>query len=625
MATKFYKEEGGAAARPEAEAKAEGGGHDLGLIRNFSIIAHIDHGKTTLSDRLLELTGAVAKREQRDQLLDDMDLERERGITIKAHPVTMKYRARDGKTYEFNFIDTPGHVDFSYEVSRSLAACEGALLVVDATQGVEAQTVAHAFLAASTHVKIIPVLNKTDMPAADPAAVEHQIEDIFAIPREECYHVSAKTGVGVAEVLEALVAKVPAPKSERPEEVRALVFDSEYDTFRGGVIYVRMFDGSIRRGDRIRLMGSGKDYEVQEVGIFNPKLQPAAELRAGQVGYLMANIKNTAEILVGDTMTSAKKPTEHPLPGFKAMHPMVFTGLYPIDADDYEKLKYSLEKLALNDSSFQYTTESSVALGFGFRCGFLGLLHMEIVQERLRREYDCDIIATYPGVVYRVRMNGGAVKEIDNPVFLPDPTEIEAIEEPIVKMFLICLGEQIGDMMKLVMDKRGTIDRTESLDTKRVMLTCTMPLNEILIDFHDRLKSLSRGYASMDYEEAGYREDDLVKMDILVHGDPVEAFSCIVHRDKAEARGRQICEVLVDLIPPQQFSIAIQAAIGAKIIARTTVRAYRKDVTAKCYGGDITRKRKLLEKQKEGKKRMKQFGKVGIPQEAFIAVLKTKT
>ena len=625
MATKFYKEEGGAAARPEAEAKAEGGGHDLGLIRNFSIIAHIDHGKTTLSDRLLELTGAVAKREQRDQLLDDMDLERERGITIKAHPVTMKYRARDGKTYEFNFIDTPGHVDFSYEVSRSLAACEGALLVVDATQGVEAQTVAHAFLAASTHVKIIPVLNKTDMPAADPAAVEHQIEDIFAIPREECYHVSAKTGVGVAEVLEALVAKVPAPKSERPEEVRALVFDSEYDTFRGGVIYVRMFDGAIRRGDRIRLMGSGKDYEVQEVGIFNPKLQPAAELRAGQVGYLMANIKNTAEILVGDTMTSAKKPTEHPLPGFKAMHPMVFTGLYPIDADDYEKLKYSLEKLALNDSSFQYTTESSVALGFGFRCGFLGLLHMEIVQERLRREYDCDIIATYPGVVYRVRMNGGAVKEIDNPVFLPDPTEIEAIEEPIVKMFLICLGEQIGDMMKLVMDKRGTIDRTESLDTKRVMLTCTMPLNEILIDFHDRLKSLSRGYASMDYEEAGYREDDLVKMDILVHGDPVEAFSCIVHRDKAEARGRQICEVLVDLIPPQQFSIAIQAAIGAKIIARTTVRAYRKDVTAKCYGGDITRKRKLLEKQKEGKKRMKQFGKVGIPQEAFIAVLKTKT
>ncbi len=624
MAMKFYRENEEGAPAPAGPAAPAGPVHDLSRIRNFSIIAHIDHGKTTLSDRLLELTGAVAKRDQRDQLLDDMDLERERGITIKAHPVTMKYQARDGRMYEFNFIDTPGHVDFSYEVSRSLAACEGALLVVDATQGVEAQTVAHAFLAAANHVKIIPVLNKTDMTAADPETVERQIEDIFAIPREECFRVSAKTGAGVAEVLEALVARIPPPKSPHPDELRALVFDSEYDTFRGGMIYVRMFDGSIRRGDRIRLMGTGKDYEVQEVGIFNPKPQPVEALQAGQVGYFLANIKNTAEILVGDTITSARNPTAHPLAGFKAMHPMVFTGLYPIDADDYEKLKYSLEKLALNDSSFQYQIESSVALGFGFRCGFLGLLHMEIVQERLRREYDCDIIATYPGVVYRVRMNDGTVKEVDNPVFLPDPTEFEAIEEPIVRLFLICLGEQIGDMMKLVMDKRGSIDRTETLDAKRVMLTCTMPLNEILIDFHDRLKSLSRGYASMDYEHAGYREDDLVKLDILVHGEAVEAFSCIVHRDKAEARGRQICEVLVDLIPPQQFAIAIQAAIGAKIIARTTVRAYRKDVTAKCYGGDITRKRKLLEKQKEGKKRMKQFGKVGIPQEAFIAVLKSK-
>ena len=624
MAMKFYRENEEGAPAPAGPAAPAGPVHDLSRIRNFSIIAHIDHGKTTLSDRLLELTGAVAKRDQRDQLLDDMDLERERGITIKAHPVTMKYQARDGRMYEFNFIDTPGHVDFSYEVSRSLAACEGALLVVDATQGVEAQTVAHAFLAAANHVKIIPVLNKTDMTAADPETVERQIEDIFAIPREECFRVSAKTGAGVAEVLEALVARIPPPKSPHPDELRALVFDSEYDTFRGGMIYVRMFDGSIRRGDRIRLMGTGKDYEVQEVGIFNPKPQPVEALQAGQVGYFLANIKKTAEILVGDTITSARNPTAHPLAGFKAMHPMVFTGLYPIDADDYEKLKYSLEKLALNDSSFQYQIESSVALGFGFRCGFLGLLHMEIVQERLRREYDCDIIATYPGVVYRVRMNDGTVKEVDNPVFLPDPTEVEAIEEPIVRLFLICLGEQIGDMMKLVMDKRGSIDRTETLDAKRVMLTCTMPLNEILIDFHDRLKSLSRGYASMDYEHAGYREDDLVKLDILVHGEAVEAFSCIVHRDKAEARGRQICEVLVDLIPPQQFAIAIQAAIGAKIIARTTVRAYRKDVTAKCYGGDITRKRKLLEKQKEGKKRMKQFGKVGIPQEAFIAVLKSK-
>ncbi len=624
MATKFYREDGDGPAETPVPAAPAGPGQELARIRNFSIIAHIDHGKTTLSDRLLELTESVAMRDRRDQLLDDMDLERERGITIKAHPVTMKYKARDGRTYEFNFIDTPGHVDFSYEVSRSLSACEGALLVVDATQGVEAQTVAHAFLAAANQVKIIPVLNKTDMAAADPDTVEQQIEDIFAIPRDECFRVSAKTGGGVAAVLEALVERIPPPESKHPGEVRALVFDSEYDTFRGGVIYVRMFDGAIRRGDRIRMMGTGKDYEVKEVGVFTPKLLPVDVLDAGQVGYLMANIKNTAEIQVGDTVTAARQPTTHPLAGFKAMHPMVFTGLYPIDADDYEKLKYSLEKLALNDSSFQYQTESSVALGFGFRCGFLGLLHMEIVQERLRREYDCDIIATYPGVVYRVRMNDGAVKEVDNPVFLPDPTEYEAIEEPVVKMFLICLGEQIGDMMKLVMDKRGVIDRTESLDAKRVMLTCTMPLNEILIDFHDRLKSLSRGYASMDYEEAGYREDDLVKLDILVHGDAVEAFSCIVHRDKAEARGRQICEVLVDLIPPQQFSIAIQAAIGAKIIARTTVRAYRKDVTAKCYGGDITRKRKLLEKQKEGKKRMKQFGKVGIPQEAFIAVLKTK-
>ncbi len=624
MATKFHRENEDGAPERAAPVAPAGAGHDLSLIRNFSIIAHIDHGKTTLSDRLLELTGAVAKRDQRDQLLDDMDLERERGITIKAHPVTMKYAARDGRTYEFNFIDTPGHVDFSYEVSRSLAACEGALLVVDATQGVEAQTVAHAFLAAANHVKIIPVLNKTDMAAADPETVARQIEDIFAIAREECFHVSAKTGAGVAEVLEALVERIPPPKSERPGELRALVFDSEYDTFRGGIIYVRLFDGAIRRGDRVRLMGAGKDFEVQEVGLFNPKPQPTEALQAGQVGYFLANIKNTAEIQIGDTVTAARTPTEHPLTGFKAMHPMVFTGLYPIDADDYEKLKYALEKLSLNDSSFQYTTESSVALGFGFRCGFLGLLHMEIVQERLRREYDCDIIATYPGVIYRVRMHDGTVKEVDNPVFLPDPTEFEAIEEPIVKLFLICLGEQIGDMMKLVMDKRGTIDRTETLDHKRVMLTCTMPLNEILIDFHDRLKSLSRGYASMDYEQVGYREDDLVKLDILVHGDVVEAFSCIVHRDKAEARGRQICEVLVDLIPPAQFAIAVQAAIGAKIIARTTVRAFRKDVTAKCYGGDISRKRKLLEKQKEGKKRMKQFGKVGIPQEAFIAVLKAK-
>ena len=627
MAEKFHREtdlDGPAPAAPAPAASPVPAATDLSLIRNFSIIAHIDHGKTTLSDRLLELTGAIPKRDQRDQLLDDMDLERERGITIKAHPVTMNYRARDGKTYEFNFIDTPGHVDFSYEVSRSLAACEGALLVVDSTQGVEAQTVAHAFLAAAHNVRIIPVLNKTDMPAADPEGVARQIEDIFAIPADEDFSVSAKTGAGVPDVLEALVERIPPPKSEHPGEVRALVFDSEYDTFRGGIIYVRMFDGAIRKGDRIRLLGTGKDYEIQEVGVFNPKLSPQPLLGPGQVGYLMANIKNAAEIKIGDTVTSARAPTPHPLSGFQAMHPMVFTGLYPIDADDYEKLKFSLEKLSLNDSSFQYQNESSVALGFGFRCGFLGLLHMEIVQERLRREYDCNIIATYPGVIYRVHLKDGSLKEIDNPVFLPDPTEIDSIEEPVVRAFLICMGDQIGDMMKLVMDKRGSLEKTESLDAKRVMLTCILPLNEILIDFHDRLKSISRGYASMDYEPAGYRPDDLVKLDILVHGEVVEAFSCIVHRTKAEARGRQICEILVDIIPPQQFAIAIQAALGAKIIARTTVRPFRKDVTAKCYGGDVSRKRKLLEKQKEGKKRMKQFGKVSIPQEAFIAVLKSK-
>ena len=626
MGTTFHREGEAAPAAPAAQAPASGdvGGIDLAHIRNFSIIAHIDHGKTTLSDRLLELTGAVAKRDQRDQLLDDMDLERERGITIKSHPVTMKYRAANGEDYEFNFIDTPGHVDFSYEVSRSLAACEGALLVVDSTQGVQAQTVAHAFLTDGMGLKMIPVLNKTDMPAADPATVAHQLEDLFAIPADECFNVSAKTGAGVPAVLEALVQRLPPPKSEYPGELRALVFDSEYDTFRGGIVYVRMFDGVIRKGDRVRLLGSGKDYEVQEVGVFDPKLRPTAALSAGQVGYVIANIKHATEIQIGDTVTSARMPTDHPLPGFKAMHPMVFTGLYPIDGDDYEKLKFSLEKLQLNDSSFQFQNESSVALGFGFRCGFLGLLHMEIVQERLRREYDCDIIATYPGVVYHVYMNDGSMKEVDNPIYLPDPTEIDRIEEPLVRAFLICMGDQIGDMMKLVMDKRGTIEKTESLDAKRVMLTCMMPLNEILIDFHDKLKSLSRGYASMDYEHAGYRADQLVKLDILVHGEVVEAFSCIVHKDKAEARGRQICEILVDIIPPQQFAIAIQAAIGAKIIARTTVRPFRKDVTAKCYGGDITRKRKLLEKQKEGKKRMKQFGKVGIPQEAFIAVLKTK-
>lgn len=596
---------------------------ELSHIRNFCIIAHIDHGKSTLADRMLELTATIEKRQFRDQVLDDMDLERERGITIKAHPVTMMYKARDGKTYEFNLIDTPGHVDFSYEVSRSLAACEGALLVVDATQGVEAQTVAHTFLAAEQGVTIIPVINKIDLPNSNVEEVKKQIEDVLAIPTHDSFCVSAKTGEGVAEVLEALVARVPPPKTDPGAGTRALVFDSEYDAFRGVEVYLRVVDGGINKGDIVRLMGTGRDYEVKEVGRFTPKPVSTGALGSGEVGYLVGNIKNAAEIRIGDTMTKAQRPAAQALPGFTEFHPMVFTGLYPVDAGDYEKLKSSMEKLALNDSAFVYQPETSVALGFGFRCGFLGLLHMEIVQERLRREYDLNIIATYPGVIYHVFLHGGEMIEIDNPVRLPDPTKIEHIEEPVVTMYVICQNETIGDVLQIVMDKRGEVQKTESLDTRRVMLTCRVPLNEIVIDFHDRLKSVSRGYASMDYEPAGYQQSDLIRLDILVHSEIVEAFSCIIHRAKAQARGRQMCESLKELIPPQMFSIAIQAAINKKIVARETVRAFRKDVTAKCYGGDVTRKRKLLERQKEGKRRMKQVGSVSIPQEAFIQVLKT--
>jgi len=597
---------------------------DLSIIRNFCIIAHIDHGKSTLADRMLELTGSIDRREFRDQMLDDMDLERERGITIKAHPVTMRYTARDGKTYQFNLIDTPGHVDFSYEVSRSLSACEGAILVVDATQGVEAQTVAHTYLASEQGIIIIPVINKIDLPNSNPEETIKQIEDILATPVEDDLRVSAKTGEGVGPVLEAIVSRIPPPKTEVAMGTRALVFDSEYDAFRGVVVYLRVKDGEISAGETIRLMGTGRDYDVKEVGVFRPKPISVPMLKAGEVGYVIANIKNASEIHIGDTMTKAKRPSTVPLPGFKPFHPMVFTGLYPVDAGDYDKLKASLEKLILNDSAFVYQAETSVALGFGFRCGFLGLLHMEIVQERLRREYSLDIIATYPGVVYKVYMKSGDVLEIDNPVHLPDLTKIEKMEEPVVDLFIICQNECIGDMLQLVMEKRGEVQKTDSLDTRRVMLTCRVPLNEILVDFHDRLKSISRGYASMDYEPAGYQESDLVKMDILVHGETVEAFSCIIHRSKATARGRQICIALKDMIPPQMFSVAIQAAINKKVIARETIRAFRKDVTAKCYGGDVTRKRKLLERQKEGKKKMKQVGQVSIPQEAFISVLKTK-
>jgi len=596
---------------------------DLSHIRNFCIIAHIDHGKSTLADRMLQLTHSITKREFRDQVLDDMDLERERGITIKAHPVTMHYKAKDGNTYQFNLIDTPGHVDFSYEVSRSLSACEGAILIIDASQGVEAQTVAHTFLATDQHITIIPVINKIDLPNANPAEVKKQVEDILAIPMDDSFTISAKTGEGVAPVLEAIVERVPPPTTDSKETTRAMVFDSEYDAFRGVVVYLRVVDGDLRAGESIRLMGTGRDYDIKEVGIFAPKPTPAKILHAGEVGYLIGNMRNASEVHIGDTITKAKRPATTALPGFRAFHPMVFSGIYPVDTGDYDKLKLGLEKLVLNDSAFVYQAETSVALGFGFRCGFLGLLHMEIVQERLRREYGVDIITTYPGVIYRITMRNGESFDLDNPVHLPDTTKIEAIEEPIVSVFIICQNECIGDIMQLVMDKRGEVEKTESLDTRRVMLTCKLPLNEILVDFHDRLKSISRGYASMDYEHAGYQPGDLVKMDILVHGEVVEAFSCIIHRSKAAARGRQICKSLKELIPPQMFTIALQAAINKKVIARETIRALRKDVTAKCYGGDVTRKRKLLEKQKAGKKKMKQVGQVSIPQEAFISVLKT--
>ena len=597
---------------------------DLSHIRNFCIIAHIDHGKSTLADRMLELTHRIDKRHFREQVLDAMDLERERGITIKAHPVTMAYQAKDGQMYQFNLIDTPGHVDFSYEVSRSLAACEGALLVVDATQGVEAQTVAHTYLAAGQGIKLIPVLNKIDMQNANIEEVTKQIEDVLAISMQDGLRVSAKTGQGVADVLEALVERVPPPTSLMEGFTRALVFDSEYDVYRGVVVYVRVFDGEILVGNRIRFLGTGTDYEVKEVGIFIPNPSRVKALRAGEVGYLVANIKQASEIRIGDTVTKADRPAEKALPGFKEFRPMVFTGVYPVNADDYDRLKNSMDKLSLNDSSFVYQPETSAALGFGYRCGFLGLLHMEIVQERLRREYDLNIIGTYPSVIYQIFLKSGEKLEIDNPIHLPDPTKIEHIDEPMIVAYVICHNEHIGDMLQLVMDRRGNVEKTESLDTRRVMLTCKLPLNEILFDFHDRLKSLSRGYASMDYELAGYREADLVKMDILVHGEPVEAFSCIIHRSKAEGRGRQMCKSLKELIPPHLFSIAIQAAIGGKIIARETVRAFRKDVTAKCYGGDVSRKRKLLEKQKEGKRKLKQIGQVSIPQEAFISVLKAQ-
>jgi GTP-binding protein LepA len=593
------------------------------LTRNFCIIAHIDHGKTTLSDRLLEMTGTIEDRDKQDQLLDSMDLERERGITIKAHPVTMQYLAKDGQTYRLNLLDTPGHVDFAYEVSRSLAACEGAVLVVDAAQGVEAQTVANVHLAMKQNLTIIPVINKVDLPNADVATVKKQLEDILTISADEAILASAKTGLGVEDVLEAIVQRVPAPKPIEDGKLRALVFDSIFDVYRGVVAYARVFSGSLVAGQGVKLMRTSNHYEIKEVGIFTPKPLAQPKLDAGYVGYFIANIKSTTEIKIGDTLTDQRNPALEPLAGFQEIRPMVFSGIYPINTADFEHLKTALGKLQINDSAFVYQAESSVALGYGFRCGFLGLLHMEIVQERLRREFDMDIIATYPSVVYRVLKTNEALVEVDNPSFLPDPSVIKEIQEPVVKCFVMCPNENIGDMMQLIMEKRGEVEHTESLDTRRVMLTAVMPLNEILVDFNDKIKSLTHGYGSMDYEQNGYRAADLVKLDLLVNAEPVDAFSSIVHRDKADSRGRLLAAKLKEVIPQQLFQVAIQAAIGGKIIARENVTALRKNVTAKCYGGDISRKRKLLEKQKEGKKRMKSIGRVNIPQEAFIEVLKT--
>ena len=590
--------------------------------RNFCIIAHIDHGKTTLSDRLLEATKTISEREKQDQLLDSMDLERERGITIKMHPVAMRYKAKDGQEYKLNLLDTPGHVDFAYEVSRSLAACEGALVIVDAAQGVEAQTVANVHLANKQGLTIIPVINKIDLPNSDIPTVKRQLEEILAIPADEAILASAKAGIGIEDILEAVIHRIPPPAPWPDDKVRALVFDSTFDSYRGVVTYVRMMSGALKAGDGVKMMSNNRPYEVKEVGVFTPKMEARESLEPGDTGYVIANIKTSSEIKIGDTLTGTRSPATEALPGFQEIQPMVFSGVYPINTADFEHLKSAMAKLQINDSSFVFQAESSVALGFGFRCGFLGLLHMEIILERLRREYDMDIIATYPSVIYEVHKTNGEVLHVDNPEYLPDFSVIEEIREPIVKCFIMVPNEYISPLMQLIMEKRGTLDHTESLDTRRVMLTCVLPLNEILVDFNDKIKSITRGYGSMDYEHAGTRADKLVKLDLLVNGEPVDAFSSIVHRDKAEARGRQLAAKLKEVIPTQLYQVAIQAAIGGKIIARESVSAMRKNVTAKCYGGDITRKRKLLEKQKEGKKRMKSIGRVNIPQEAFIEVLK---
>jgi GTP-binding protein LepA len=594
---------------------------DLAKIRNFSIVAHIDHGKSTLADRLIQVTGGLSSREMKEQVLDSMDIERERGITIKAQTVRLEYKAHDGETYVLNLMDTPGHVDFAYEVSRCLAACEGALLVVDASQGVEAQTLANVYQAIDANLEIVPVLNKVDLPAAEPDRVRQQIEDVIGIDASEAIPISAKTGLNIEGVLEAIVTRLPAPKGDAAAPLKALLVDSWYDTYLGVVVLVRIVDGELKRGQKIRMMASNAVYQLERVGVFTPKQVMVEKLGPGEVGFFTAAIKEVADTQVGDTITDERKGTEIPLPGFKPAQQVVFCGLFPVDAAQFEDLREALSKLHLNDASFTYETESSAALGFGFRCGFLGLLHLEIIRERLEREFNLDLITTAPSVIYRLHMNDGTMKELHNPADMPDVTRIKFIEEPWIKATIFVPDEYLGSVLKLCEDRRGSqVELTYA--GARAMLIYKLPLNEVVFDFYDRLKSVSRGYASFDYHIEGYEEGDLVKMSILVNGDPVDALSIIVNRSRAENRGRAMCEKLKELIPRHLFQIPIQAAIGGKIIARETISALRKDVTAKCYGGDISRKRKLLDKQKEGKKKMRQFGKVEIPQEAFIAALK---
>ncbi len=595
---------------------------DPRFVRNFSVIAHIDHGKSTLADRFLELTGALQAREMEAQVLDSMDLERERGITIKAHSVRLTYEALDGNTYILNLIDTPGHVDFSYEVTRSLAACEGAILLVDASQGVEAQTLANAYLAVDNNLEIIPVINKIDLPGAQPDETRRQIQEIIGLDGSGAILASAKEGIGTREILEAVVKRLPPPAGDPAAPLKALIFDSWYDSYRGVVILTRVIDGVLRPKMKVRLMAAGQDYEIEQVGVFSPKPVVVEELGVGEAGFIVANIKTVADAKIGDTITETARPTSEPFPGFKVMKPMVFAGLYPVEGHQYPELRDALEKLRLNDASFFFEPETSAALGFGFRCGFLGLLHMEIVQERLEREYGMDLVTTAPGVLYRVTTTDGEVVEIDSPAKLPDSSKIEKVEEPVITSMILTPSEFVGPILTLCQEKRGVQKTLEYLSSNRVLITYELPFNEVVLDFYDRLKTISRGYASLDYHVTGFWESPLVKLDILVNGEPVDALSIIVHRDNSYERGRALASKMRELIPRQMFEVAIQAAIGSRIIARESVKALRKNVLAKCYGGDISRKRKLLEKQKEGKKRMKRVGRVEIPQEAFLAVLK---